>query len=321
MGLYDQVLAIQWIRDNAEYFGGDPDNIVIFGESSGAFATSLHMVSPLSRNLFRRAILQSASAITSMFSDDNAGLRTGSQIISTLVGCANDNEQLKENPTVVVECMKRLPPETFTNADSVPFPVLEMLLPRIKDEFLPMDPIDFFRTGDFKDTEVLFGVTADEGSMTVALLLGFPTGDIYGERIDPNALNETFAKEMVRSFLRNIKVNEEEDDNIIENYFNRAKIESRYTYLKAVSDIIGDGLITCPTVFQADFQSLKKHKSYFYLFDYKSSASPFPVWAGVPHFEEVQFVFGNPQWNIFSSYEEELSKDVMKMWTNFAKTG
>jgi para-nitrobenzyl esterase len=58
-GLLDQIAALLWIRDNIAAFGGDPDNITAFGESAGALSIAQLMTSPLARNLFHKAILQS----------------------------------------------------------------------------------------------------------------------------------------------------------------------------------------------------------------------------------------------------------------------
>jgi acetylcholinesterase len=58
-GMFDQLMALEFIKNNIDRFGGDPDNITLFGESAGAVAVSLHLLSPLSRNLYHRAILQS----------------------------------------------------------------------------------------------------------------------------------------------------------------------------------------------------------------------------------------------------------------------
>lgn len=62
-GLKDQSLALRWVRQNIQRFGGDAQNVTIFGESAGGSSVHFHMVSELSRGLFDRAIVQSASAL------------------------------------------------------------------------------------------------------------------------------------------------------------------------------------------------------------------------------------------------------------------
>ena len=61
LGFYDQLLALKWVRDNIHLFGGDKNQITIFGESAGSWSTSIHILSPLSRGLFRRAIIESGA--------------------------------------------------------------------------------------------------------------------------------------------------------------------------------------------------------------------------------------------------------------------
>jgi len=60
-GLFDQALAIEWIKDNIASFGGDPNSLTLFGESAGAGAVSVHLLSPVTRPLTQRAILQSGT--------------------------------------------------------------------------------------------------------------------------------------------------------------------------------------------------------------------------------------------------------------------
>ena len=58
-GLEDQILALKWIQDNIKYYGGDSENITLFGESAGGAHISYHISSPLSEGLFHKAIIQS----------------------------------------------------------------------------------------------------------------------------------------------------------------------------------------------------------------------------------------------------------------------
>ncbi len=61
-GLADQMLALDWVRRNIADFGGDPDNVTLFGESAGAMSIGALLSAPLARGLFHKAILQSGAA-------------------------------------------------------------------------------------------------------------------------------------------------------------------------------------------------------------------------------------------------------------------
>ena len=65
-GLYDQLTAIQWVRDNITAFGGNPDNITIMGQSAGAMSVQQHCLSPLSEGLFHKAVMSSGGGVSKM---------------------------------------------------------------------------------------------------------------------------------------------------------------------------------------------------------------------------------------------------------------
>lgn len=63
MGLKDQLLAFKWVQNNIGYFGGNKNSVTVFGQSAGSASISLHLVSPASKGLFARAIMESGSLL------------------------------------------------------------------------------------------------------------------------------------------------------------------------------------------------------------------------------------------------------------------
>ncbi len=63
-GLFDQLTAIQWIKNNIASFGGNPDNITIMGQSAGAMSVQQHSLSPLTKDLFKRAVMSSGGGVS-----------------------------------------------------------------------------------------------------------------------------------------------------------------------------------------------------------------------------------------------------------------
>jgi acetylcholinesterase len=111
MGMLDQVMALQWIHSNIAFFGGNPNNITLFGESAGAASVSMHLLSPLSRNLFSQAIMQSGSATAPWATVDREETIIRGLRLAEAVGCPHS----RANLSATLDCLKTINASTLVN--------------------------------------------------------------------------------------------------------------------------------------------------------------------------------------------------------------
>ena len=86
-GLLDQQMALRWIKENIIMFGGDPDRITLFSESAGSSSAGYHLLSPSSRDLFTRLILQSASPLSPWGLITKTEAKKRSLLLASKLGC------------------------------------------------------------------------------------------------------------------------------------------------------------------------------------------------------------------------------------------
>ncbi|KAK9405896.1 cholinesterase-like [Crotalus adamanteus] len=152
VGLWDQHLALKWLKENIAVFGGDPAQLTLVGQSAGAALVGCHLLSPLSQPLFARAVLQSGvpNAIWPWKTPQEA--RTDAIMLSKEVGCARDND------SAVVSCLQEI------GIEQKNFTSLTLINSLTTDgDFLPGEVPNLLDTAILQGKPVLTGVTDDEG--------------------------------------------------------------------------------------------------------------------------------------------------------------
>lgn len=168
LGLRDIVAALQWVRDNIHSFGGDPDNVTLFGESAGANAVTTLMCVPAARGLFARAIAESSPA--EAVYDAEVTARWGADFVERLADVAGEGRPLSTTDASrllstasvaqIVAATNRTMRET---PDRVPGTIA--LCPTIDGDFLPKRPIHAFADGSAHPVPLIIGTNEREGSL------------------------------------------------------------------------------------------------------------------------------------------------------------
>lgn len=108
MGLKDQSMALRWVHDNVEYFGGDPKRITLGGLSAGGASVHYHYMSPLSVGLFQRGVSMSGTALNCWSQTENALEKA--KKLATLLGCPTNSTE------TLVNCLRYRPARSVIDA-------------------------------------------------------------------------------------------------------------------------------------------------------------------------------------------------------------
>ncbi|WP_137149300.1 carboxylesterase/lipase family protein [Mycolicibacterium sp. CR10] len=176
--LRDLVMALRWVHDNIAAFGGDPDNVTIFGESAGGHAVATLLAVPEAEGLFSQAISQSppggmlrAAEIAEEYARRFAGQlgATGSDATQAL---------MTARPADLVNALERLIVEGQRDMLGA-----FAIGPTFGTEFLPVDPVRAMHTGAAHQVPLIIGTNADEGRLFTRFLKMLPTTERTIEKL------------------------------------------------------------------------------------------------------------------------------------------
>ncbi|XP_075834042.1 acylcarnitine hydrolase-like isoform X1 [Microtus pennsylvanicus] len=302
-GYLDQVAALHWVQQNIAHFGGNPDLVTIFGESAGGTSVSSQVVSPMSKGLFHRAIMESGVALLPyLISNTSEVVYTK---VASLSGCETvDSETL-------VHCLRNKSEEEILAINKV-----FQSIPAVVDgEFFPRHPQELLTSVDFRPVPSIIGVNNDEYGWLLPVAQGI-------EQIIKEITRETLPA-ILKNTTTQMMLPPECSDLLMEEYMNNT--EDSQTLQIQYKEMIADYLFVIPALQVAKSQR-SRAPVYFYEFRHVPSYEKDmrPAYVKADHGDEIPFLLGSSRWGIkpdFTEEEEMLSWMMMKYWTNFARHG
>ena len=289
-GLLDQAMALRWVHENIAAFGGDPDNVTIFGQSAGGGSVSILPVMKEANQFFQKVIAQSGST-TLAFPVGCASAQGKTKALLEYTGCKTMDE--------IMALSEEKLQEAYVNAvgkfTSCPY---------YGTEVLPEAPIELYKKGYAKHISILAGSTADEMRLFMGEgpMLSMEEQKLYAQRAAGDAV----------PYLK------EED----KKYYEEFKRVCRFQEPGLVeTEFINELMFRVPMLQQLGVQSAF-NKTFSYYWSYPSSNAE----VGAAHSVELMFVFNVRGLGTSSTFNgtnnsDEIFTSVQQMWTNFARCG
>ena len=300
----DQIEALKWVKNNISDFGGDPNNVTIFGESAGGQAVGTLLSSPLSKGLFHKAISQSGSGILGTRSlRDNTRNRSAEDIgleLAEYFGVDNNEEALAN--------LRKIPAEEFIQiSDPEKDASLISNVTQIVDGYVfPYMFNEAYRNKSTHNVPYITGFNANEGTTLVPLIFPEPTFEAsFGEEgwLDEfwEILLDGFPGRVPKSVASYVESMEGSD-------------------YDAASQVWGDIWFGGPAYYSAQKRSDDGLKTYLYFFERAVPSERQTI--GATHALELAYLFGSFfPFVARDSWDDELSEIMLNDWTEFAKTG
>jgi para-nitrobenzyl esterase len=304
-GIRDQVAALEWVKENIAAFGGDPDNVTIFGESAGGMSVGTLLGTPSAAGLFHRAIPQSGAA-------HNVHSReTATEVARHFL------EGLGITPDQAAGALRSIPPDKLLDTQQQTVLKLGTTLgllpfqPMLDDDFLPTSPLAAIEAGHARGIDLMTGTTRDEWKLFGFLDPGLATLDDAGlvTRLAAQLGDESAAKRVADAYRG-------------------AQLEAGSAAATAKDlffAIETDRVFRIPAIRLAEAQRRHHDAVFMYQFTWESPMMGGAL--GACHAIELPFVFGQVGADGAEMFvgkgpeAERLSEQLMDAWIAFARSG
>ena len=305
-GLMDKIAALKWVQKNIRSFGGNPDNVTLFGQSAGSSSVCALMASPLTSGLFHKAIGQSAACLVKEKRDAN-GQQRGARLAQLALGelGAQDSES-----QVTAKQLRSIDNQSLLSAmENSPWSEGSRIV--VDGWVLPEAPVDVFNANQQAKVPLLVGSLANEGHELL------PLNNALTESELDQYLSKTFAE-------------------------TAPKLKALYAEDLAISpgmalrEILTDAFMAMSMRGWAQYNHNADQPTYLYYMDYVPPAYQIylfddpnlnlpggPRSTGAYHSGDLAYVFNNVGKTGDFWLEEDfaMARAMSGYWTNFAKTG
>ncbi|GAB1600090.1 acetylcholinesterase-like [Argonauta hians] len=303
-GLWDQLLALKWIQKNIEYFGGDPTKVTLAGHSAGAADISIHIVSEHSKGLYQYAICLSGTILApwALLTDSTNRVQYMRKITQSL---CQDTQ-----PANLKNCLKQMKLDQIEKKEI--FSSQKHLRPSYSsypNSFFNTKPEILFKSAAINAKTLMVGIVADESSSMYAFSKSTNRED-FEYFIQAKCPETLIIPAMI---------------DIIEHDYVDWKDLKPNSRISAFINVLSDCQMIYPSLKMVRMLSDRFYPVYFYYFNHRSTSDTREEWRGIPHGEDIFYLFGVPivghPLRNYTELDKEVSRKYMSLFESFIKTG
>ncbi len=292
-GYMDQIAAIQWVRKNIGAFGGDPQNVTVFGESAGGGSVFMLMTSPMAKGLFQKAIVESGGGRTLLMGPRYLSRKSpeGTPSAESVGVAFAKSAGIEGEDAAALAALRKLPADAVVaglNMGTMGTPTYAG--PMIDGKIVVESPAEAYAAG--RGAKVPFMIGANSAD------IGFPRGRTMDELLAPFGDSKEKAKALYDP-------------------------DGSGKVMEIGVKIAADQMMVEPARFAARLLAATGRPAYEFRFSYVAESMR-KQWRGAPHATEIPFVFDT----VAARYGKDLTdadraiaQAANAYWVNFAKTG